>query len=104
MPFAHPLSIYPVPKAPRKVPTFRERKEVSSRACGAHPPCLGVRGTEANAVLATHASKWGGRSPALHNRCVQAPHVLAFTLDLGIVWGASSCWEPGKCCAGSLCI
>ena len=33
MPFAHPLSVYPVSKAPRKVPTFRERKEVSSRAC-----------------------------------------------------------------------
>eukprot|EP00891_Asterochloris_glomerata_P002166 jgi/Astpho2/2166/fgenesh1_pg.00040_%23_22_t len=27
VPFAHPLSVYPVSKAPRKVPTFRERKE-----------------------------------------------------------------------------
>ena len=61
MPFAHPLSIYPVSKAPRKAPTFRERKEVSSRSCRPIRPAwvsteaLGAL-LVANSVLATHAS------------------------------------------------
>ena len=90
MPFAHPLSIYPVSKAPRKVPTFRERKEVSSRSCRPNLLCLGVhrpdgRPTCCQCCACHPCPRRDGRSLGLHNSCVQAPQSLACTLDEGIV-------------------
>ena len=103
VPFAHPLSVYPVFKAPRKVPTFRERKEVSSRACRPARPawvCMNATGAllVASAVLATHGHEgwqksWpaqqlraGPTSPRLH---IGFGHCLGCQLLLGarqVLW------------------
>ena len=100
MPFAHPLSVYPVFKAPRKVPTFKERKEVTSRACPAWV-CTQPTGAllVANAVLADPGPKRGGRSLGPHATAAGRSH---FSSPAHWIWESSGVPNPAGSQAGAV--